>query len=65
MYNGMYFNEKVFKNWDELCDNTCIVVSIDSGSREIYKKIRIADAYDLVIKNMIQYNINKKIYFFL
>jgi MoaA/NifB/PqqE/SkfB family radical SAM enzyme len=57
--NGMYFSEKVSKKWDELCDNTCIMVSIDAGSRETYKKIRIADAYDLVIKNMTQYAKNR------
>jgi MoaA/NifB/PqqE/SkfB family radical SAM enzyme len=57
--NGMYFSEKVSKNWDDLCDNTCIMVSIDAGSKETYKKIRIADAYNLVIKNMIQYGKNR------
>ena len=35
------------------------MVSIDAGSRETYKKIRIADAYDLVIKNMIKYSKNR------
>ena len=53
--NGMYFNEKVSKKWDESCDNTCIMVSIDAGSKGTYKKIRIVDAYDLVIKNMTRY----------
>jgi MoaA/NifB/PqqE/SkfB family radical SAM enzyme len=57
--NGMYFSEKVSKKWDELCDNTCIMVSIDAGSRETYKKARVADAYDLVIKNMTKYGKNK------
>tara|TARA_R100001163_G_C5029762_1_gene170307 strand:+ start:48 stop:1070 length:1023 start_codon:yes stop_codon:yes gene_type:complete len=57
--NGMYFNERTSNKWDELCDNTCIMVSIDAGSRETYKKVRVADAYDLVIKNMSRYGKNK------
>ena len=57
--NGMYVNEKTSNRWIESADKTTIMVSIDAGSRETYKKIRIADAYDLVIKNMIKYSKNR------
>jgi len=57
--NGMYFNEKMYKRWVDRVDSSCIMFSIDAGSRETYKKIRIADAYDLVSKNLIRYGKNR------
>ena len=57
--NGMYVNEKTSNRWIESADKTTIMVSIDAGSRETYKKVRVADAYDLVIKNMTKYGKNK------
>ena len=57
--NGMYVNEKTSNRWIESADKTTIMVSIDAGSRETYKKVRVADAYDLVIKNMIKYSKNR------
>jgi len=60
--NAMYFNEKMYKKWIDRVDRSCIIFSIDAGSRETYKKVRMADAYDLVSKNLIQYgkNVDKK-----
>ena len=57
--NGMYFNEKMYKRWVDRVNSSCIMFSIDAGSRETYKKIRIADAYDLVSKNLIRYGKNR------
>jgi len=59
--NGMYINKKSFTKWIDTSDRNTIMVSIDAGSRETYKKIRIADAYDLVIKNMTEYSKNRDI----
>jgi MoaA/NifB/PqqE/SkfB family radical SAM enzyme len=57
--NGMYINKKSSTKWMDLSDRNTIMVSIDAGSGETYKKIRIADAYDLVIKNMTEYSKNR------
>ena len=57
--NGMYINKKSSTKWMDSSDRNTIMVSIDAGSGETYKKIRIADAYDLVIKNMTEYSKNR------
>lgn len=57
--NGIYFNKKLSKRFDDLSEKTCVIFSIDAGTKDTYKKIRTANAYELVIKNLIEYGNNK------
>ena len=54
--NGTYLNEKNGKLFNDSSYNTALTISIDAGNGETYRKIRMIDGYDLVIKNLIRYN---------
>ena len=51
--NAIKYNEFIFNAMDS--GSTYIIVSLDSGTRETYKKIKRIDAFDTVIENLCKY----------
>ena len=55
--NAIIYNENLFKALDN--NSTAIIVSLDSGCRKTYKKIKKVDAFDKVIENLKKYSKNQ------
>ena len=51
--NGIVFSESIFKAMD--LGKACIIISIDSGSKKQYKKIKRVDAFDKLKKSLKEY----------
>lgn len=51
--NGIVYSDTIFKAMDY--GTSYIIVSLDSGSRKTYHKIKRVDAFDRVIKNLKEY----------
>ena len=56
--NSIKYSETLFKAMDEA--TTYIIVSLDCGSRKMYKKIKRIDAYNKVIENLRKYAATEK-----
>lgn len=55
--NAIIYNENLFKALDN--NSTAIIVSLDSGCKKTYKKIKKVDAFDKVVENLTKYAKNK------
>lgn len=53
--NGTIFNKKVRHEYLRRCPLSRTYVSIDAASSETYRKIRIIDAFDTVIRNLMDF----------
>lgn len=51
---GIKFSENIANALQD-DDNTCILVSIDAGTRDTYKKIKSVDQFDRVVENFDKY----------
>ncbi len=52
--NAVVYKESVFNAMDK--GKACIIVSVDSGSKNMYKKIKRVDAFDKLIENLKLYS---------
>ena len=52
--NAVKYSEKLHKTLQQ--GNACVVISLDSGSRETFKRIKRIDAFDKVVQNIYKYS---------
>ena len=52
--NGIKFSKSIFNAMQE--NRACIIISLDSGNRNLYKKIKRVDCFDNVINNIKLYS---------
>ena len=57
--NGTVFNDSKQDRFLSECSYSLVYFSLDASSKEKYKKIRILDAFDHVVKNIEKYNKKK------
>lgn len=56
--NGIKFSKSLFKAMD--LDKAVIIISLDCGSKDLFKKIKQVDAFDKVINNIKKYTQSEK-----
>ena len=56
--NAIKFSEYLDKSLKE--SNTYVIVSLDSGTRKTFKKVKRIDAFDKVVENICKYNTGTK-----
>lgn len=56
--NGIIYSHKLFRAMDEA--TTYIIISLDCGSRKLYKRIKRVDAFDKVMNSLKQYSATQK-----
>lgn len=52
--NGIKFSDSIYRAMKE--NKACIIISLDSGNRNLYKKIKRVDCFDLVKNNIKMYS---------
>lgn len=53
--NAIVYSDSLFNAMNNPASTTVIIVSLDSGSRNMYKKVKRVDKFDKVIENLVKY----------